>query len=82
MYHAMACLTVPKLLYLGEHSEVSQAWSLHACRTRMLYHVFMANIAFLIRSHNMSSLIYVFLHGSLIVFIFDPTIIKSLKFAC
>ena len=20
MYHAMACLTVPKLLYLGEHS--------------------------------------------------------------
>ena len=21
MYHAMACLTVPKLLYLGEHSE-------------------------------------------------------------
>ena len=31
MYHAMACLTVPKLYYLGEHSEVSQAWSLHAC---------------------------------------------------
>ena len=25
MYHAMACLTVPKLSYLGEHSEVSQA---------------------------------------------------------
>ena len=24
MYHAMACLTVAKLLYLGEHSEVSQ----------------------------------------------------------
>ena len=23
MYHAVACLTVPKLLYLGEHSEVS-----------------------------------------------------------
>ena len=23
--------TVPKLSYLGEHSEVSQAWSLHAC---------------------------------------------------
>ena len=22
---------VPKLPYLGEHSEVSQAWSLHAC---------------------------------------------------
>ena len=42
----------------------------------------MAKIAFLIRSHNMSSLIYVFMHGSLIVFIFDPTIIKSLKFAC
>ena len=38
MYHAMACLTVPKLLYLGEHSEVSQARSLHACWTRMLYH--------------------------------------------
>ena len=30
-------LTVPKLSYLGEHSEVSQAWSLHACWTRMLY---------------------------------------------
>ena len=27
MYHAMACLTVPKLSYLGEHSEVSQARS-------------------------------------------------------
>ena len=25
------CLTVPKLSYLGEHSEVSQARSLHAC---------------------------------------------------
>ena len=23
--------TIPKLSYLGEHSEVSQAWSLHAC---------------------------------------------------
>ena len=34
----MACLTVPKLSYLGEHSEVSQARSLHACWTRMLYH--------------------------------------------
>ena len=33
MYHAMACLTVPKLSY----SEVSQARSLHACGTRMLY---------------------------------------------
>ena len=31
-------LTVPKLSYLGEHSEVSQARSLHACWTRMLYH--------------------------------------------
>ena len=38
MYHAMACLTVPKLWYLGEHSEVSQALSLHACWTRMRYH--------------------------------------------
>ena len=38
MYHAMACLTVPKLSYLGEHSEVSQARSVHACWTRMLYH--------------------------------------------
>ena len=37
MYHAMACLTVPKLSDLGEHSEVSQARSLHACWTRMLY---------------------------------------------
>ena len=27
-----------KLSYLGEHSEVSQARSLHACWTRMLYH--------------------------------------------
>ena len=25
MYRAMACLTVPKLSYLGEYSEVSQA---------------------------------------------------------
>ena len=33
MYHAMACLTVPKLSY----SEVSQVRSLHACWTRMLY---------------------------------------------
>ena len=23
--------TVPKLSYLGEHSEVNQAWSLHTC---------------------------------------------------
>ena len=38
MYHTIACLTVPKLSYLGEHSEVSQARSLHACGTRMLYH--------------------------------------------
>ena len=37
MYHPMACLTVTKLSYLGEHSEVSQARSLHACWTRMLY---------------------------------------------
>ena len=28
---------IPKLPYVGEHSEVSQAWSLHACWTRMLY---------------------------------------------
>ena len=34
----MACLIVPKLSYLGEHSEVNQARSLHACWTRMLYH--------------------------------------------
>ena len=27
MYHAIVCLTVPKLSYLGEHSEVSQARS-------------------------------------------------------
>ena len=33
-----AIFTVPKLSYLGEHSEVSQARSLHACWTRMLYH--------------------------------------------
>ena len=31
-------LTVPKLSYLGEHSEVRKARSLHACWTRMLYH--------------------------------------------
>ena len=37
MYHAIACLTVTKLSYLGEHSEVSQARSLHVCWTRMLY---------------------------------------------
>ena len=38
MYHAMACLTVAKLLYLGEHSEASQTWSLHACsKSRLLY---------------------------------------------
>ena len=29
MYHAMACLTVTKLSNLGEHSELSQARSLH-----------------------------------------------------
>ena len=38
MYHAMACVIVPKLSYLGEHSEVSKARSLHSCWTRMLYH--------------------------------------------
>ena len=37
-YHAMTCLTVPKLSYFGEHSEVSQARSLHACWTKMLCH--------------------------------------------
>ena len=36
-HFSIACLTVPKLSYLGEHSEVSQARSLHACGTRMLY---------------------------------------------
>ena len=36
MYHAVACLTVPKLSYLREHSEVSQARSLHACWTCFL----------------------------------------------
>ena len=36
MYHAIACLTVPKLSNLGEHSEVSQARSLHARWTKML----------------------------------------------
>ena len=30
-YHAIAFLTVPKLSYLGEHSIVGQARSLHAC---------------------------------------------------
>ena len=41
MYHAIGCLTVPKLyILLGEHSEVSQARSFrfHACSTRILYH--------------------------------------------
>ena len=41
MYHAMACLTVPKLSYLGEHSEV-KARSLHACWTRMLARIYKA----------------------------------------
>ena len=31
-------LVVPELSCLGEHSEVSQARSLHACWTRILYH--------------------------------------------
>ena len=31
-------MAVPKLSYLGEHSKVSHARSLHACWTRMLYH--------------------------------------------
>ena len=37
MYHAMACLTVPKLSNLGEHSEVSQARSLHAAKTLKIF---------------------------------------------
>ena len=37
MYHTIACLTVPKLSFLGEHSEVGQPRSLQACWTRMLY---------------------------------------------
>ena len=35
MYHAMACITVPiKLSYLGEHSEVRQARSLHSVSSK------------------------------------------------
>ena len=35
--HNRLSQVVPKLPYLGEHSEVSQAWSLHACWARMPY---------------------------------------------
>ena len=34
MYHTIACLTVPKLSYLGEHSEVSQVFLVKPCSTQ------------------------------------------------
>ena len=41
MFHAIACLIVPKLSFLGEHSEVSQARSVTRPRseshTTLLY---------------------------------------------